>query len=41
MEDFVAVEVGEAAEVEVVVLEKGIDERGAHIKRGVKGSERE
>ena len=34
-------DVGEAAEVEVVVGDEGVDERGAIIKRGVKGSERE
>ena len=36
MQDFVAMEVGEAAKVEVVVGDEGIDERGAVVKWKVK-----
>ena len=32
MQDFVAMEVGEAAKVEVVVGDEGVDERGAVVK---------
>ena len=36
MQDFVAMEVGEAAKVEVVVGDEGVDERGAVVKWKVK-----
>ena len=32
MQDFVAMEVGEAAKVEVVVGDEGVDERGAFVE---------
>ena len=40
MQDFVAVEMGEAAEVEVVVGDEGIDERGTFVERRVESGKR-